>query len=26
MKADIQYAESTDKTVSGQVFYMILRK
>jgi len=26
MKADIQYAESSDKSVSGQVFYMILRK
>jgi len=26
MKADIQYNESADKKVSGQVFYMILRK
>lgn len=26
MKADIQYNESNDKRVSGQVFYMILRK
>ena len=26
MKADIQYNESSDKKVSGQVFYMILRK
>jgi hypothetical protein len=26
MKADIQYTESADKRVSGQVFYMILRK
>ncbi len=26
MKADIQYNESSDKTVSGQVFYMILHK
>jgi hypothetical protein len=26
MKADIQYNESADKRVSGQVFYMILRK
>lgn len=26
MKADIQYNETADKRVSGQVFYMILRK
>jgi len=26
MKADIQYAESSDKTVSGQVFFVELRK
>ena len=26
MKADIQYNESSDKKISGQVFYMILRK